>query len=80
MSNEIITIMKRKQQQSERPTERTQQISKVGKVIGDDSQDGRKLAAGPNDDKDRDASYFQNSQTAFDDTTLDLKYLDEIFD
>jgi len=80
MSNEIITIMKRKQQQSERPTERTQQISKFGRIIGDDSQDGRKLAAGANDDKDRDASYFQNSQTAFDDTTLDLKYLDEIFD
>jgi len=80
MSNEIITIMKRKQQQSERPTERTQSISKFGKIIGDDSQDGRKLAAGLNDEKERDASYFQNSQTAFDDTTLDLKYLDEIFD
>ena len=80
MSSEIITIMKRKQQQSERPTERTCPISKFGKIIGDDSNDGRKLAAEPRDDKDRDASYFQNSQTAFDDTTLDLKYLDEIFD
>ena len=55
-------------------------VVKFGKIIGDDSQDGRKLAAGLNDEKERDASYFQNSQTAFDDTTLDLKYLDEIFD